>query len=417
MKTDNKIDSKVIQYDPFESVATIKVFGVGGGGCNAVNRMIEEGVQGVEFWVVNTDSQVISASKARNRIVLGKDVTKGLGAGANPEKGREASIESEDEIKKAVKGADMVFIAAGMGGGTGTGAAPTVARLAKDTGALTIGIVTKPFTFEGKTRFDNAELGLGELKSYVDSLIVISNDKLLEVIGTIPLKEAFQEADKILRQGVQTITDLIAVPSLINLDFADVKATMEQKGYALIGIGAAKGENKAEEAAKKAIASPLLEASIVGAKDAIVNITGGQGMTLFDANDAVDIIKNTASNDVNIIFGVAVNDALEDEVIVTVIATGFDESAIIYPNYDNIYAERQKRKELINSPRNKKQFNKSSYKPQQSPWASRSSQQQNQNWTRPMNVYSKQEPQFDAQDNHDVESDDADDDIPSFLRR
>ncbi|WP_434414872.1 cell division protein FtsZ [symbiont of Argiope bruennichi] len=318
----------LVQFDEFDKNAVIKVFGVGGAGNNAVNRMIDEGVQGVEFWVVNTDSQVIAASKSKNRIVLGKEITKGLGAGADPEKGKQACLESEDEIKRAIQGTDMVFVAAGMGGGTGTGAAPVIAKIAKDSGALTIGIVTKPFRFEGKLRAQNATYGLDELKQYVDSLIVISNDKLLEEIGGTPLKEAFQEADKILRQGVQTITDLIAVPSLINLDFADVKATMEKKGYALIGIGMAKGENKAEDAAGKAISSPLLEASINGAKDAIVNVTGGQTMTLYDANDAVDLIRQAAGNDVNIIFGVAVNENLEDEMIVTVIATGFEESEI-----------------------------------------------------------------------------------------
>lgn len=320
--------------------ACIKVIGVGGGGCNAVNRMIVEGISGVEFWVVNTDAQVLAESKAKNRIILGKELTKGLGAGANPNTGREASIESEEEIREALKGADMIFIAAGMGGGTGTGSAPVIAKIAKDLGALTMAIVTRPFTFEGTTRMANANQGLQELKENVDSLIVVSNDKLLEAIGNIPLKSAFQEADKVLRQGVQTITDLIAIPSLINLDFADVRTIMQDKGYALIGIGMEKGENKAEGAALKAISSPLLEASITGAKDAIVNVTGSESMTLFEANAAVEVIREHAGSDINIIFGVAINEELDDQMIVTVIATGFDEEAIIYAD-PNAIAQRR----------------------------------------------------------------------------
>uniref|UniRef100_A0A2C9JR59 Cell division protein FtsZ n=1 Tax=Biomphalaria glabrata TaxID=6526 RepID=A0A2C9JR59_BIOGL len=283
---------------------------------------------------------VRTESKAKNRIILGKELTKGLGAGANPNTGREASIESEEEIREALKGADMIFIAAGMGGGTGTGSAPVIAKIAKDLGALTMAIVTRPFTFEGTTRMANANQGLQELKENVDSLIVVSNDKLLEAIGNIPLKSAFQEADKVLRQGVQTITDLIAIPSLINLDFADVRTIMQDKGYALIGIGMEKGENKAEGAALKAISSPLLEASITGAKDAIVNVTGSESMTLFEANAAVEVIREHAGSDINIIFGVAINEELDDQMIVTVIATGFDEEAIIYAD-PNAIAQRR----------------------------------------------------------------------------
>ena len=256
----------------FEQVANIKVFGIGGGGCNAVNRMVSEGVKGVEFYVANTDLQALNISPVENKIVLGREVTKGLGAGANPEMGRRAAQENENEIREAIKGSDMVFITTGLGGGTGTGAAPMFAKIAKEEGALTVGIVTKPFTFEGKKRMKSAEDGLAELKQYVDSLIIVSNNNLIEVIGRRPLTEAFQAADNVLRQGVQTITDLIAVPALINLDFADVRTIMENQGSALIGIGMAEGEDKARAAAEKAIQSPLLEAQITGASNAIVNI-------------------------------------------------------------------------------------------------------------------------------------------------
>ncbi|MGL5268873.1 MAG: cell division protein FtsZ [Spiroplasma sp.] len=310
----------------FEQVAIIKVIGVGGAGNNAVNRMIEAGVQGVGFYVANTDAQVLSASKAKNRIILGKELSKGLGAGANPEIGQQAAIESETEIKKVLEGADMVFIAAGMGGGTGTGAAHIIARIAKESGALTIAIITKPFKFEGRQRNAYAAMGIEKLRKQVDAIIIISNDKLLNVIGNIPLKDSFKEADNILRQGVQTITDLIAVPALINLDFADVRTILQNKGSALFGIGMGKGENKAKESALKAISSPLLDdVTIKGAKNLILNVTGGTTMTLIDANIAVDVVREAAGNEVNIIFGVAINEHLNDAMIVTVIATGFEE--------------------------------------------------------------------------------------------
>ena len=272
----------------YEQVARIKVFGVGGAGCNAINRMVEEGVQGVEFFVANTDLQVLNVSPVKNKIILGKETTKGLGAGANPEIGYKAALESEDEIRDAMKDADMVFVTAGLGGGTGTGAAPLFAKIAKELGALTVGIVTKPFSFEGKKRTTQAIDGLERLKEYVDSLIIVSNNQLLEVIGRIPFLDAFKEADNVLRQGVQTITDLIAVPALINLDFADVRTIMEGQGTALIGIGMAEGDKKSQEAAQKAIQSPLLEAQIKGARNAIVNVTGGNSITAYDANDAVE---------------------------------------------------------------------------------------------------------------------------------
>ena len=305
----------------YNQVAKIKVFGIGGAGGNAVNRMVQEGVQGVEFYVANTDLQALDVSPVQNKIQLGKA---GLGAGGNPDNGRKASVESEEEIRKAMEGADMVFLTAGLGGGTGTGASPMFAKIAKELGCLTVGIVTKPFNFEGRKRMVQAEQGLEQLKEYVDSLIIISNNKVLEVIGHIPFEDAFKEADNILRQGVLTITDLIAVPAIINLDFADIKSVMEGQGSALIGIGMAQGENKAQEAAAKAIQSPLLEAQITGAKSEIVNVTGGVSMSAYDAQEAVDYIREAAGSDIDIIFGVAINDKIGEAIIVTVIATGFD---------------------------------------------------------------------------------------------
>lgn len=313
------------QFSNYEQIAKIKVIGVGGAGNNAINRMIEDGVEGVEFIAANTDAQVLSVNKASTKIILGRDMTKGLGAGANPDIGRQAAVESRDEIRQHLEGADMIFIAAGMGGGTGTGAAPVIAEVAQDIGALTVGIITTPFTFEGHTRNTFAKEGTHQLRQHVDSLIIIANDRLLEIIGGVPLKDSFKEADNILRQGVQTITDLIAVPSLINLDFADAKNVMKNKGNALFGIGLGKGPNKAIEAANRAIISPLLDADIKGAKDAIINVTGGKTMTLHDANDAVDIVRQATGRDVNIIFGVAINEHLEDQMILTVIATGFED--------------------------------------------------------------------------------------------
>ncbi|MBY7704423.1 cell division protein FtsZ [Vibrio harveyi] len=310
----------------FNQVAKIKVIGVGGGGNNAINRMYNENVQGVEFFVANTDAQVLQSSPVPNKIILGEQTTKGLGAGGNPEIGKAAALETEEEIREILQGADLIFVAAGMGGGTGTGAAPVIAKIAQELGALVIAVVTKPFLFEGKHRMNNATSGLEELKKHVDSMIVISNNKLLEFIGGIPIQDSFKETDAILKQGVQTITDLIAVPAIINLDFADIKNVMTKKGNALFGIGIASGKEKATEAAKKVMSSSLLEASISGAQDIIVNITGGSTVSLNDAYDAVDVITQATNNkDLNIIFGMAINDDLteNDEIIVTVIATGF----------------------------------------------------------------------------------------------
>ena len=310
-----------------DQIAKIKVVGVGGGGCNAVNRMIEEGVKSVEFYVVNTDLQVLKASKATNKIQIGKSITGGLGAGANPEIGRAAALESKSEIEEALRGADMVFVACGMGGGTGTGAAPIIAEIAQELGALTVGIVTKPFRFEGKMRIENALLGLEELKKHVDTLIIIPNDKLRDIIDkTTSFDDAFKEVDNVLHRGVQSISDLIAVTGVINLDFADVKAVMEKSGTAIIGIGCNAGENRAIEAARQAVANSLLEATIDGAENAIVNVTGGKNLTLFEIEDAVETVREAANSDLNIIFGAIKNENLTDEVIVTVIATGFDKN-------------------------------------------------------------------------------------------
>ena len=299
-----------------DQLAKIKVIGVGGAGNNAVNRMIESGVKGVDFIVANTDLQVLNNSKATNKIQIGINLTNGLGAGANPEIGKEAAIESKDELEAALQGADMVFITCGMGGGTGTGAAPVIADIAQNLGALTVGIVTKPFSFEGKKRMDHALAGIKELKQHVDTLIVIPNDRLRDIIDkSTPLVESFKEVDNVLRRGVQSISDLIAVAGLINLDFADVKAVMEKRGNALIGIGMGVGENRATEAAKQAVTSPLLEASIDGATDAIINVTGGANLTLFEVEEAAEVIRESAKTDINTIFGAVINENLKDELI------------------------------------------------------------------------------------------------------
>ncbi|SDC66558.1 cell division protein FtsZ [Terribacillus halophilus] len=320
----------MLEFDTnMETLATIKVIGVGGGGSNAVNRMIEHGVQGVEFIAVNTDSQALNLSKADVKMQIGAKLTRGLGAGANPEVGRKAAEESKEQIQEALQGADMVFVTAGMGGGTGTGAAPVIAQVAKELGALTVGIVTRPFSFEGRKRQTQALAGTDALKGSVDTLIVIPNDRLLEIVDkNTPMLEAFREADNVLRQGVQGISELIAVPGLINVDFADVKTIMADKGSALMGIGIATGENRATEAAKKAISSPLLETSIDGAHGVLMNISGGANLSLYEVQEAADIVTSAADQEVNVIFGSVINEDLKDEIVVTVIATGFDEAQI-----------------------------------------------------------------------------------------
>ncbi len=304
------------------NMAKIKVIGVGGGGNNAVDRMIEDGLGGVEFISVNTDGQILSRSKAPNKIQIGEKLTKGLGAGGNPEIGEQSAEETKDEIAEALEGCDMVFITAGMGGGTGTGAAPRIAQIAKEMGILTVGVVTKPFTFEGKKRMTNAEKGILELKKHVDTLIVIPNQRLLSIIDKkTPLTEAFRKADEVLRQGVQGISDLIYNPGVINLDFADVCTVMKDKGVAHMGIGVASGENKAEVAAKQAIQSPLLETTIEGAKYVLINFCGDEELSLMETDAAAELIREAIDEDAEIIFGTSINNDLKDEVIVTVIAT------------------------------------------------------------------------------------------------
>ncbi|MCP1143947.1 cell division protein FtsZ [Lysinibacillus endophyticus] len=320
----------MLEFDTsIDQMANIKVIGVGGGGNNAVNRMIEHGVQGVDFIAVNTDAQALNLSKAEYKLQIGNKLTRGLGAGANPEVGKKAAEESREQIEEVLRGADMVFVTAGMGGGTGTGAAPVIASIARDLGALTVGVVTRPFSFEGRKRQTQAIGGISAMKESVDTLIVIPNDKLLQIVDkSTPMLEAFREADNVLRQGVQGISDLIATPGLINLDFADVKTIMSDKGSALMGIGIATGENRATEAAKKAISSPLLETSIDGAKGVIMNITGGSNLSLFEVQEAADIVASASDEEVNMIFGSVINENLNDEIIVTVIATGFSDDII-----------------------------------------------------------------------------------------
>ncbi|TBL78163.1 cell division protein FtsZ [Paenibacillus thalictri] len=313
-----------------DQLAKIKVIGVGGGGSNAVNRMITNGVKGVEFITVNTDAQALHMAQSEHRLQIGDKLTRGLGAGANPEVGKKAAEESRELIMNTLRGADMVFVTAGMGGGTGTGAAPVIAEIAKECGALTVGVVTRPFTFEGRKRSNQAEQGILALKEKVDTLIVIPNDRLLEIVDKkTPMLEAFREADNVLRQGVQGISDLIAIPGLINLDFADVKTVMTERGSALMGIGIATGEGRAAEAAKKAISSPLLETSIDGARGVLLNITGGANLSLYEVNEAADIVATASDAEVNMIFGAVIDERLKDEIMVTVIATGFEHRGVV----------------------------------------------------------------------------------------
>lgn len=312
---------------PTESFARIKVIGVGGGGCNAVNRMIEEGLNGIEFITVNTDAQALVLSKAPTRVRIGDKVTRGLGAGGNPEMGKKAAEESADELYEVLKGSDMVFVTAGMGGGTGTGAAPIIAQIAKEVNALTIGVVTRPFAFEGKKRLDSADQGIQKLKEHADTLICIPNDRLLQISDKrASLEDAFLRADDVLRQGIQGISELITVPGLINLDFADVRTIMSEGGAALMAVGRASGEDRARLAAEQAISSQLLDITIDGARGILFNITGGPSLTLFEVNQAAAIIKETAHPDVNLIFGAVIDPNMGEDMRITVIATGFDQT-------------------------------------------------------------------------------------------
>lgn len=312
--------------DAYNQSAVIKVIGVGGGGGNAVAHMLTTGIEGVDFMCVNTDAQALQHAKIKTALQIGGNITKGLGAGADPEVGRQAAMEDRDRIIELIKGCDMLFITAGMGGGTGTGAAPVIARMARERNILTVGVVTKPFTFEGGRRSQQAEKGIVNLRQQVDTLITIPNDRLLQVVDKrTPFVEAFRMADDVLRQGVQGISDLIAVPGLINLDFADVKTIMSETGSALMGIGVGRGDSRAAEAARAAINSPLLETSIEGARGVLLNITGDANLGLFEVNEAAEIVTQAADPDANIIFGAVIDEALQDEVRITVIATGFDQ--------------------------------------------------------------------------------------------
>lgn len=317
-----------IRFDVEETteLAVIKVIGAGGGGNNALDRMIDSDLQGIEFIAVNTDRQALNNSKATHKIAIGEKLTRGLGAGANPEIGRKAVEESREALQEVLHGADMVFVTCGMGGGTGTGSAPVIAQMAKEMGILTVGVVTKPFKFEGKARMRKAEEGIKELKSKVDTLITIPNDRLLQIVQkNTSMLEAFSMADDVLKQGIQSISDLIAVPGLINLDFADVTSVMKDQGLAHMGIGEAKGENRAIEATKEAIQSPLLETSIRGARGVLINITGGSSLGLFEINEASSLVEDSCDDEANIIFGATIKEELQDEIKITVIATGFDE--------------------------------------------------------------------------------------------
>src|SRR6266571_1161617 len=329
--------------DPSQKfLAVLKVAGVGGGGSNAVNRMVDAGLTGCEFIAVNTDAQALLMTDADVKLQIGAEVTRGLGAGANPEIGSAAGRESRDEVKEALKGADMVFVTAGEGGGTGTGAAPIVAGLAQELEAITVGVVTRPFSFEGRKRAEQAELGIRELREGVDTLIVIENDRLLQVVDKdTSIVDAFRMADEVLRQGVQGITDLITIPGLVNLDFADVRTIMRDAGSALMGIGIASGENRAAEAARAAVSSPLLETSIEGATGILLNVTGGPGIGLFEVNEAAEVVTSAADQNANVIFGAVINDSLDEEVRVTVIATGFGGSGA---------ARRRRRREILEPP-------------------------------------------------------------------
>jgi cell division protein FtsZ len=345
MATNNQTPNQV------ESFARIKVVGVGGGGCNAVDRMIDEGLQGVDFVSINTDAQALMLSKALTRVRVGEKLTRGLGSGGDPDVGRKATEESAEELYAVLKGADMVFITSGMGGGTGTGGACVVAQVAKEIGALTIGVVTRPFTFEGARRIQSAEAGITRLKEQADTLIVIPNDRLLQIVDKrANLQQAFRVADDVLRQGVQGISELITVPGLINLDFADVRTIMSEGGAALMAVGSAKGEDAARQAAEQAISSQLLDITIDGARGILFNVTGGPDLTLFDVNQAAAIIKETAHPDVNLIFGAVIDPTMKEAVRITVIATGFEQAGLAHRKSEPVKNDMRETSNRIESP-------------------------------------------------------------------
>lgn len=398
----NMNNVNIPEEDMFSAKPILKVVGVGGGGGNAVNRMIENDVRGVEYIAVNTDCQVLRLSKAEVRIQIGKELTRGLGAGANPEVGRKAAEESEVELREAIKGADMVFVTTGMGGGTGTGAAPVIARYAKEMGAVVIGIVTKPFGFEGKKRMQQALQGIETMRPYVDTIVIVPNDKLLETIGNnTTYLEAFKEADNVLRRGVQGISEIISLPGLVNVDFADVKTVLQNKGTALMGIGVASGPNRAVEAARLAISSPLLEVDINGATDAIVQITSDVDITMREVEDVIAEIRSASSTEIDIIHGTGFNLDLEGEVVVTVIATGFDQTA---KKMREVEAEEEYRNPYENS--------RPSYvsQPQEPRYNGGSTYTSNQNYG---SYNSYQQPQNSQPQNNQPQSDSK---VPSWLK-
>lgn len=395
-----------------EGFAQIKVVGVGGGGGNAVNRMINEGLGGVEFIAINTDNQALMLSKAKTRVRIGEKLTRGLGAGGNPEIGKKAAEESSDELYEILRGADMVFIASGMGGGTGTGAAPVVAQIAKELGALTIGVVTKPFTFEGTRRIQFAEAGIENLKTQVDTLIVIPNDRLLQIADKrASLQQAFSLADDVLRQGIQGISELITVPALINLDFADVRTIMSEGGAALMAVGRASGDERARRSAELAISSGLLDVTIDGARGILFNITGGPDLSLFEVNEAAAIIKESAHPDVNLIFGAQIDENMGDEVRITVIATGFEQSRVKSRIDANVL-----RPPTNNQRPNMMQTNQPPMRPMQ-PVQNQPPVQPTQTNPPPQVRPNQQPPQRPTQDSFTTRVYDEDDmDIPPFLR-
>ncbi len=392
--------------------AVIKVIGVGGAGGNAVNRMIEEGVGGVEFIVANTDTQALAASRAEVKIQLGEKISRGLGAGANPEVGKKAAEESEEVIARELEGADMIFITAGMGGGTGTGAAPIIARVAEELGALTVGVITRPFTFEGPQRSRFAAEGIQNMREHVDTLVIISNDRLLEIVDKkTPILEAFREADNVLRQGVQGISDLITSPGYVNLDFADVQTVMKDQGTALMGIGSGTGEDRTTEATKAAISSPLLDVSIEGAESVLLNIAGNADFSLFEAQDAADIVSSAAQSDVNLIFGTSINEDLEDEVIVTVIATGIDPENRKKKDHRKNINEAQE--EISEETESKENISSDPFEN----WDIRQETSQRNRQQEYREQPDDRETEEDSPSNDDIFSDDDDLNVPPFFRR
>ena len=408
-----------MEIKPVETFARIKVVGVGGAGCNAVNRMIIEGIQGVEFVAINTDAQALLLAKAPTKVRIGDKLTRGLGAGGNPEVGRKSAEETAEELYTVLKGADMVFVTAGLGGGTGTGAAPIVAQIAKECGALTIGVVTRPFTFEGGRRMQSAEAGMDMLKEHADTLIVIPNDRLLQIVDKkASLSDAFRMADDVLRQGIQGISELITVPGLINLDFADVKAIMSEGGAALMAVGHAEGDDRARLAAEQAISSQLLDITIDGARGVLFNVTGGPNMTLFEVNQAAAIIRETAHPDVNMIFGAVIDPNMGDEIRITVIATGFERASMPRriveqqrPTTNNSRQQPDRQQSATSSSSSRPQPERQQQQPQNIPVEPRPYESVTVNATPSAPPASINPPEFKAQPSYQEDLD-----IPTFLR-